>query len=143
MTLGPVEILTLVFPGNRFTGQIIPELSKVVENETITVIDGLFVTVGADGKTDYFEFDELDGNSDVSRLTSVISRVDGLISDDDVLSLTESLEPNSSAAILVFEHTWAKPLRDAIVDAGGILLDSIRVPAAVVAEVQNAVSEMS
>lgn len=143
MTLGPVEILTLVFPGNRFTGQIIPELSKVVENETITIIDGLFVTVGADGKTDYFEFDELEGNSDASRLTSVISRVDGLISDDDVLRLTESLDPDSSAAILVFEHTWAKPLRDAIVDSGGILLDSIRVPAAVVDEVQNALSEMS
>ena len=143
MPLAPVEILTLVFPDNAFNGQVVPELAKVVDDETITIIDGLFVTVDADGETDYFEFEELEANSDASRLITVVDHFDGLISDDDVVALTESLAPNSSAAILVFEHTWMKPLRDAIVDSGGIVLDSIRVPGVVVDEVLDAVSELT
>ncbi len=142
MSLAPVEVLTLVFPENRFNGEIVPELAKVVGNDTITIIDGLFVTVDADGETDYFEFDELDANSDARRLSDVIERVDGLLSDEDVAELAENLEPNSSAAILVFEHTWAKPLRDAIIDSGGIVLESIHVPGAVVEEVLDAVSAL-
>jgi hypothetical protein len=142
MTLGPIEILTLVFPGSEFNGEIIPELAKVVDDGTITVVDGLFVSVGADGATDYWEFEELGANTDASRLASVVDRFEGLISDDDVAELTANLPPGSSAAILVFEHTWIKPLRDAIVGSGGIVLDSIRVPGAVVDEVLDAVSAL-
>jgi hypothetical protein len=141
VTLGPIEVLVVAFPENRFTGEILPELAAVVASETITIVDGLFVTLDADGTASYFEFDELSPGSDVASLISVLDRVDGLLSDDDVERLTESLEPNSSAAILVFEHTWVKPLRDSIVDAGGVLLESVRIPGAVVSEVQAAIAE--
>ena len=56
-------------------------------------------------------------------------------------TLTESLEPDSSAVILVFEHTWMKPLRDAVVGAGGQLLDSVRVPGRVVEELLETVPD--
>ncbi len=42
------------------------------------------------------------------------------------------IQPNSSAAVLVFENVWATRLRDAIVGAGGRLVDNARIPAAVV-----------
>lgn len=142
MPLAPIEILTLAFPGNRFTGKILPELAKVVENETITIIDGLFVSVDENGDVSYTEFDELRPGSDEAALTELIDRFDELISEDDVAELASSLDSNSSAAILVFEHTWMKPLRDAIVDADGILIDSVRVPGLVVDEVLAAVAEL-
>jgi hypothetical protein len=63
-----------------------------------------------------------------------MDRLDSLISDEDVAELAADLEPNSSQAILVFEHTWAKPLRDAIVDSGGVLANNFRVPGLVVEE---------
>ena len=63
------------------------------------------------------------------------------MSDEDVESFTDGLEPNSSAAILVFEHTWAKPFRDAVVDAGGILAANVRIPGSVVEEILAAVPE--
>jgi Family of unknown function (DUF6325) len=142
MTLGPVEILVLGFPENRFTGAILPELAKVVGNDTITIIDGLFVTIDNDGTPAYFEIDQLDSNPEVAGLITVLDHVEGLLSDDDVEQLTSSLAPGTSAAILVFEHTWVKPLRDAIVDAGGILLESTRVPGAVVSELQAELAEL-
>ena len=67
--------------------------------------------------------------------------MDALISDEDVEALSETLEPNSSAAILVFEHTWAIPFRDAIVDSGGILAAAVRIPADVVDNVLAALAE--
>ncbi|WP_308467418.1 DUF6325 family protein [Rathayibacter soli] len=140
MTLGPVEILTLVFPGNKFSGEIIPELSRLVDTETITIIDGLFVTSNDRGETTYLEFDELGANNDATVLNSVIDHIEGLISDEDVEALTSGLQPGDSAAILVFEHTWAKGLREAVVNSGGIQRDSVRVPASVVAEVTAAIA---
>ena len=55
----------------------------------------------------------------------------------------EALEPGDSAAILVFEHTWAKPFRDAIVDSGGVLVANVRIPGMVVDEVLAELAEVS
>jgi uncharacterized membrane protein len=135
MALGPIEVLVITFPGNQFTGEIIPELERLVAAETITVVDGLLVTKDLDGDVTFVEFEELGGDADVARLVAVMSQVDSLISDDDVMHLAATLEPGSSEAILVFEHTWSKPLRDAVVASGGVLAANFRVPGAVVDEV--------
>ena len=63
--------------------------------------------------------------------------IDDLVSDEDVTTLAEGLEPNSSAAILIFEHTWAKPLRDAIADSGGVLAAQYRVPGLAIDQLLN------
>jgi len=140
--LAAIEILTLAFPGNRFNGNILPELSRLVEDETISIIDGLFVTVDAEGEPSFIELDDLDESEETASLVDLVARFDELISEDDVVQLASGLEPNSSAAILVFEHTWMKPLRDAVVGSGGILLDSVRIPGPVVDEVAAAVAEL-
>ena len=126
MTLGPIEVLVVGFPGNRFNGEILPELERLVEAGTIDVIDGLLVRKEADGTVSFVEFAELGADDETSALGRVIHQLESLISDEDVQELTDSLEPNSSAAILVFEHTWAKPFRDAIVESGGILTGEMR-----------------
>ncbi len=142
MTLGPVEVLVIAFPGNQFTGEIIPELERLVDNDTISIIDGLLVRKDADGEVSFIEFEELGGNADAERLAGVMNQLESLISDEDVAELAASLEPNSSEAILVFEHTWAKPLRDAIVASGGVLADNFRVPGMVVDELLDALAEL-
>ncbi len=135
MPLGPVEIVVIAFPENRFSGLIVPELRKLVDAGTVTVIDGLFATKDESGSVALVEFGELVGGGDASALGSVVDRVEGIISDEDVDAFTSGLEPNSSAAILAFEHTWMTPLRDAVVGSGGVLLDSVRIPGAVVEEI--------
>ena len=142
MPLAAIEILTLAFPGNRFNGNILPELSRLVADETISIVDGLFVTVDAEGEPSFIELDDLDESEETASLVDLVARFDELISEDDVVQLASGLEPNSSAAILVFEHTWMKPLRDAVVGSGGILLDSVRIPGPVVDEVAAAVAEL-
>jgi len=128
MSLGPIEVLVIAFPDNQFNGHILPELEKLIEAGTISVVDGLFVTKDADGDVAFIEFDQLEANHDAARLSSLLNQLDSLISDEDVTELSEQLPPNSSGAILVFEHTWAKPFRDAIIGSGGILAGDFRVP---------------
>ncbi len=128
MSLGPIEVLVIAFPDNQFNGHIIPELEKLVEAGTISVVDGLFLTKDADGDIAFIEFDQLGANHDAARLASLLDQLDSLISDEDVAELSEQLPLNSSGAILVFEHTWAKPFRDAIVGSGGVLAGDFRVP---------------
>jgi hypothetical protein len=143
MTLGPIEVLVISFPGNQFSGEIIPELERLVDNDTISIIDGLLVRKDADGEVTFVEFEELGGNADAERLASVMDQLESLISDEDVQELAAALEPDSSEAILVFEHTWAKPLRDAIVSSGGVLADNFRVPGMVVEELLAELAELA
>lgn len=142
MTLGPIEVLVVSFLGNEFNGAIIPELERLIDNDTISVIDGLLVRKDADGTVTFTEFEELGSNADAARLADLMNQVESLISDEDVEALVEALEPNSSEAILVFEHTWAKPLRDAIVGSGGILAANFRIPGMVVDELLDELAEL-
>ncbi len=141
--LGPIEVVVIAFPGSRFKGQILPELSRLLEAGTISIVDGLLVTKDTAGNTTFMEIDEAGPDEDVARLAELCDRCEELISDDDVEELTQDLEPGSSVAILVFEHTWVRPLREAIVDAGGVLAANFRVPREAVDEVVAALETAS
>ena len=134
MALGPVEVLVFSFPGNQFNGEIIPELERLTAAGTITVIDGVFVTKDADGDVAFVEFEQLGAGHDAARLAGVLDQIESLISDEDIAELAADLAPGDSEAILVFEHTWAKPFRDAIVGSGGILTGEMRLPGLAVDE---------
>ncbi len=84
MALGPIEILVIEFPGSQFTGEIVPELEKLIENDTISIIDGLLVKKDVNGDVTFVEFDELGINDDASKLAGVVDQLDALISDEDV-----------------------------------------------------------
>lgn len=143
MALGPIEVLVVGFPENRFTGEIIPELERLTENGTISVVDGILARKDEDGSITLVEFEELGLDEDAARFAGLLNQIESLVSDEDVEELTAGLAPNSSAAILVFEHTWAKPLRDAVVDSGGVLAAQFRVPGAVVDQLMGELEAMA
>lgn len=125
--IGPVEYMAVGFPGNRFTGDIAPALRELVDSGQIRVIDLAFVMKDEDGNIMAMEAEELD--SDAGRaLKAIESKVGDLINEDDLNDLGEVLEPNSSAAILLWEDLWASKFTQAIRDAGGVLIDIQRIP---------------
>jgi hypothetical protein len=142
VTLGPIEILVFGFPGNRFTGGILPELERLVEADTISIVDALLIRKDEDGTVSLIEIEELDANEDAAALKTFLGDSLDLLSDEDAEEFADALAPGSSAAILAFEHTWFKPLRDELVDSGGILIANMRIPGMVVEEVMAAVAEL-
>jgi len=142
VALAPIELLVIGFPGNQFTGGILPELEMLVEKGVITVVDALLITKDKEGTVGYLEFDQIDAGEAIAGLRRLLTESNGLLSDEDVEEFAAALEPGSSAAALVFEHTWFTPLRNEIVDSGGILLANVRVPGVVVDEVLAAVAEL-
>ncbi|PKH40934.1 hypothetical protein SAMN05192575_11162 [Nocardioides alpinus] len=143
MTLGPIEVVVIAFPGNQFNGRILPELGRLLDAGTVSIVDGLLISKDAAGNTTFVEIDDDGLGEDVARLAHLFDRFDELISDEDVEELAADLDPDSSAAVLVFEHTWVRPLRDAIVDSGGVLAANFRVPREVVDEVMTALETAS
>jgi Family of unknown function (DUF6325) len=125
--IGPVDYLIVAFPGNRFSGEIAPALADLVESGTIRIIDIAFVTKDEDGSTAAFELSELDAEVRAG-LENLGVEVNGLFNEDDLNAAAEELEPNSSAALLVWENVWAKGVAQAMRDAGGVVYDFGRLP---------------
>jgi Family of unknown function (DUF6325) len=129
--IGPVEYLIVAFPGNRFRGEIAPALADLVDAGTIRIIDIAFVGKDEDGEVVAFELTELD--EDVREgLENLGVEVTGLFNEDDLMAAAEELEPNTSAALLVWEDVWAREVAQAMRDAGGEMLDFGRLPHEVV-----------
>jgi uncharacterized membrane protein len=137
MSIGPVEILVVGFPGNQFTGEVAPALADLVEGGLVRVIDLVFVTKDAKGEVVGIELSDMD-EAVSAAFQPHVQEPSGLLSDEDIADLGDDLEPESSAAILLFEHVWATKFRDALVGSGGELIASIRIPKEVVDEVVGA-----
>jgi hypothetical protein len=129
--IGPVDYAIVAFPGNRFRGEIAPAISDLVEAGTIRVIDIAFVGKDADGNAIAMELTELDPDVQEA-LESAGIEVGGLFNEDDLMDAAADLEPNSSAALLVWENVWARKVTQAMRDAGGQLLAFERLPHEVV-----------
>jgi hypothetical protein len=134
--IGPVDCAIIVFPGNRFRGEIAPAIADLVEGGTVRIIDTAFVGKDPDGTTVAMEMTELD--QDVQEgLEKAGIEVGGLFNEDDLMNAAEGLEPNTSAALLVWENVWARNVAQAVRDAGGVLVSFERLPHDVVQEARE------
>jgi hypothetical protein len=135
--IGPVDYMIVAFPGNEFRGDIAPALAELVESETIRIIDLAFVGKDAEGNVAAFELTDIDPEVREGFEKAGVE-VNRLFNDDDLMSAGEELEPNSSAALLVWENVWARDVAQKMRDAGGVLLDFERLPHEVVQAAREA-----
>jgi hypothetical protein len=138
MSIGPVEYMIVAFPGNQFNGEIAPALADLIANETIRVLDLVFIAKDAEGNMVAVEFDEHD---DLSPFAALEAELHNLISAEDIEYAAHDLEPNSSAALLIWEDRWAEPLVDAMRKSGGVLVESARIPHDLIEEALAAVAD--
>jgi uncharacterized membrane protein len=146
MAIGPVQLLVLGFNHPNFHGEIIEELERLRESDTIRVIDALAVHKDADGEIEVAHLSNLTKDEAVelgSKVGALIglgiegeegmeagaeagaeAAADGIqvFGDGDAWDVLEDIPNDSAAALLLIEHHWAVPLRDAIARAGGFRL---------------------
>jgi hypothetical protein len=138
MSIGPVEYLILGFPGNQFTGQIVPELAKLIDGGLVRIIDLTFIMKDAAGEVTVVEFDAVE---ELAAFAGLDAEVGGILTDEDVAHAALSLEPNSSAALLIWEDTWAAPFAAAVRNANGVILEGARVPREIIEEAMGALAD--
>ena len=126
--LGSVELAVISFPGSQFKGEIAPALADLVNNDIVHIIDLVFVTKNDDGSIDAIELADL-ADDEAAPFDDLDGEAGGLLSDSDLDLASELLEPGSSAALIVWENTWARRLVTAIRNAGGQLVAHDRLDA--------------
>ena len=143
MAIGPVQLIVLGFRHPDFHGEIIAELERLKETDTVRVIDALAVYKDADGEVEAMHLSNLSTDEAIelgSKVGALIglgfegeqgleagatagaeAAADGVavFSDDDAWDVLAEIPNDSAAALLLIEHQWAVPLRDAVVRAGG------------------------
>jgi len=119
MVLGPLEYLVVGFENYRFTGQILAELRAAQEKGIIRVVDLCVIAKDEQGNVTQRELSELSGE-EATELSPVAGNVMGLLADDDIQQLAADIPNTSAAGLLLFEHTWAIGLKEAIKNAGAV-----------------------
>lgn len=125
--LGPVDWIVVEFPGSKFNGEIAPALRDLVERNLIRVLDLVVLKKDADGSLEGFELSDLD-EGEIGDLRTYEAELAMLLSEDDVKAVAAAIEPGSSAAVLVWENSWAAPFASAVRRSGGQLAASGRIP---------------
>jgi Family of unknown function (DUF6325) len=139
--LGPVDWIVVEFPGSKLTGTIAPILTDYVDRGLIRVLDLLFLKKDEDGSFEAFEVTDPDDTA-LGELRALETEMAMILSEQDVADLAETIEPGSSAAVLVWENLWAAPFGAAVRHAGGQLAASGRIPIqAVIAAIEADAAE--
>jgi uncharacterized membrane protein len=132
MSFGPIELLVLKFPGNQFSGEIVPALRELLDNGTIRIVDLFFVITDEDGNVEWVEANAAGVETGFAEFAELANGTSELLSEDDAAMLTAGLEPNSSAALMLFENTWATSFVEAVRKANGEVILNERIPRVVI-----------
>jgi hypothetical protein len=125
--MGPIDYILIEWPGRQPNGEVAPHLVDLVDRGLIRILDVAFIAKDEDGSVAGIELAELgDGAAELSIFEGASS---GLIADEDIGAAADALEPGTSAALLIFENTWAGPFVAAVRRSGGQLVASGRIPA--------------
>lgn len=124
--MGPVDYILVEWPGRQPNGEVAPHLIDLVERGLIRILDLTFIAKDEDGTVRGLEIADVGG--EVTELSVFEGASSGLLSDEDVEEAGGAMEPGTSAALLVFENTWAAPFAVAVRRSGGQLVASGRIP---------------
>jgi hypothetical protein len=126
--LGPVDYLVIEFPADRQPdGSALPLLRDLVERGIIRVLDLAFVRREADGSIVGIDIADVGLRGDVD-VTLFAEASSGLVDDADLDEAGSALEPGATAAVLVYENTWAAPFARALRRNGAQLVAGGRIP---------------
>ncbi len=134
---GPIDYAIFEFPGNRFNGEIAPNIVDLTDRGIIRILDLVFVKRNEDGLVEALEVTEMD-HGEIGSISLYEGDLSDLLSHEDIAAAGEVIKPGSSALFAVWENTWAAPLATAILESGGQLADTGRVPAQDVLEALEA-----
>ena len=136
MSIGPVEYIAIAFPGNNFSGEIVPAIKELQDSGTIRVLDLVIISKDGEGNVTGIELSEASPEQQAAlAVLGVQSR--NLLGQEDIEDIGSALDPNSTAGLMIWENVWAARFAQSLRAADGILIANGRIPAALVEEVMT------
>jgi dihydroorotase-like cyclic amidohydrolase len=124
---GPVDFVLLEFPRDGLTGEAGQALMDLVERGIVRIYDLMVISKGSDGAVEVLEL--TDPGSATGGFAYFAGARSGLLGDEDMQEAAAAMEPNTVAALIVYENSWAIPFVAAARNSGGELIASARIPA--------------
>jgi Family of unknown function (DUF6325) len=124
--LGPIDYLIVEWPDRQPTGEAAPILLDLVDRGLIRIIDLAFIFKDDDGSVTMLESAAIAAES--QPFEELVGAASGLLSQEDAEEAAAALEPGTSAAILVYENSWAAPFAAALRRSGAQLVANGRIP---------------
>lgn len=125
---GPVDFVIIEFESRNADGSMATALLDLVDRGVITLLDVTLVAKGDDGSFALIDIDTLD-DGELGGITMLAGARSGLLGDDDLAEAVNALTPGTSAAVIVYENTWAVPFVTAAHHVGAQVVASGRIPA--------------
>jgi hypothetical protein len=135
----PLEYALIGFEGNKFSGEIVPELLDLAKRGIVRFVDIVFIQKEEDGSTATIEINDLDPEW-YELFVPMGEHVSSLFTTDDLEIAASKLQANSAALLLLWENLWVANLRQAIVDAGGQLVERAQIAPEVVEQFVQALA---
>lgn len=124
---GPIDYIIVGFEGNKFDGSILKSLNDSIEKGIIGLIDLALIKRDEDDTVSVINVSDLGDEYAVSFIEQHKQDATSQIGEDDINEVADLIEKNCAAGLLVIEHLWAKPLKEAIINANGVLLAEGRI----------------
>ena len=135
----PLEYALIKFEDAKPTGKIVPELLDLAERGIVRFVDIVFIHKEADGAIRTVELDDLDAES-YEMFVPMGEHASSLFTNDDLEIAASKLPIGSAALLLLWENLWVANLRQAIVDAGGELVERAQITPEVVAQFEQSLA---
>lgn len=132
---GPIDFVVVGFEGNKFDGSILKALGEALDKGIIGLVDLAFVMRDEDDNVVKLNISDMGDEYAVSFVEKYKPSNPGSTA-EDVDEVADLIEKNCSAGLLVIEHLWAKPLKQAIINANGVLLAEGRIHPEAAAELK-------
>jgi hypothetical protein len=123
---GPIDYIIVGFEGNKFDGSILKTIGGAIDKGIVDLIALAIISKDAQGNISMIDIANL-GDSYAVNFAAKYKKKSDSITQEDINEMSDLLENNTSAGLLIIEQLWAKPLKKALLDAHGVLVAEGRI----------------
>jgi hypothetical protein len=138
----PLEYALIEFKDATVSGQIVPELLDLAQRQIVRFVDIVVIRKDNDGATSTLELNDLDPEL-YAMFVPIGEQLSSLFTTDDLEIAAGKLPANSAALLILWENLWVANLRQAIVDAGGTLVERVQIAPEVLEQFKQGLASAS
>lgn len=133
---GPIDYIIVGFEGQKFDGSILEAIADAIDKGIIGLISLSVISKDEEGEVTVVDLTAIDDET-IAGFVAKYQPEEASVDDEDINETAELLENNTAAGLLVVEQLWAIPLKEALINANGVLVAEGRIHPDAASELEN------